>query len=407
MIDSAGPYPQATVIYHRSADYDEISPTIPRSRRQALSHVPEVNLCDYWDYLAGMADEAVEAARANRTPPLRRLSVFITELCNLRCSYCRRSPATAQAIDLEWLLVNLPKARSMGAIFVDVMGLGEPTLVDELPDLLQAASSLGLVGTVGTNGATSNLADESYLSRLFDASPLKFRVSLDSADPDEHNRLRGNRATWHRAVGFIETVARAREEGRLQAGLFVNRVVRAATLETIPRDLKFFAELGVDDVHLIPIRFESEQFCSVEQIHRFNAEIAPQVREIGAQCRLAWARENAYIFGRSPEEIERAACGLYYQPTLAEKCYVLKAQIVLDPRLQPFTCLWGKRAGGKPVWKAPDPAEDLEELREHLLNVQYLDVNPQICRDHCTKEVIKANNRVHRLLRLQVGDGSG
>jgi hypothetical protein len=292
----------------------------------------------------------------------------------------------------------------MGALFLDVMGLGEPTLIDELPDLLQAAASLGLVGTIGTNGATPNLANEDYLSKLFDASPLKFRVSLDSADPDEHNRLRGNQTTWRQAVGFIEAAARAREQGRLRAGLFVNRVVTATTLQNIPRDLKFFAQLGVDDVHLIPVRYKSEQFCSLEQIHHFNAEIAPQIQVIGARYRMAWARENAYVFGRTPNEIERASHGLYYRPTAAQECYVLKAQIVLDPLLQPFTCLWGKRAGGEPVESALNPTEDLGQLRKRLLKVRYLELNPAICESCCTREIIRANDNVEKLLRAQVSD---
>ena len=170
------------VVYRRAADYDDVRPAFSPGGTPPFSYAPQVNLCDYWDYLAGMAHEAVEARRYGWTPPLRRLSVFITDRCNLHCSYCRRNPNTARTIDADWLTANLPVARRMGAIFFDVMGLGEPTLIDGLPDLLQEASSLGFVSTVGTNGATPNLEDGNYLARLFDASPLKFRVSVDSAD---------------------------------------------------------------------------------------------------------------------------------------------------------------------------------------------------------------------------------
>lgn len=391
--------PIPDVVYRKAREYEDLLPEFPPDPGDWRAYRPRVNLCDYWDYLYGIQEEAVSAWRGKRVPPLRRLSVFLTDLCNLNCGYCTRDQKAVQTMDTRWLVDNLTIAREMGAIFLDVMGLGEPTLIDDLPGIMLQASELGFVNTLGTNGATPNLSNPDYVQKLLSASPLKFRVSLDSAVPEIHNHMRGDQDTWHQAVQFIQEITRRREKESIQAAIFVNQVVTADTFQNIPRDLAFFADLGVDDVHLIPVRYQSDQFLSVDQIQFFNERIAPRIRSLGRKYHMAWARENAFIFGESAEELSLSSRGIYYIPTTARHCYALKAQVVLDPLHQPYTCLWGKRAGGKPVGEGPFTNEDLSDLRERLMKVNYLEINPWICAECCTKEIISVNNTVQKRLR--------
>lgn len=391
-------WPTPRVTYRRCQDYSKIASLSPIEENGGGRTNVEINLSDYWDYLNGIAHEAIEAKKRKIRPPLRRLSVFITDLCNLNCDYCKIDRSEARTMDMRWLLSSLPVARSMGAIFLDVMGLGEPTLVPGLPEILQQASSLGFVVTIGTNAATANLSRPDYLARLLSASPIKLRVSLDSAKPEVHDRSRRRHDTWHKAIRFIEKVIRERERGRLQAGLFINKVVNTNNLTETARDVDFFAELGVDDVHLIPIRWVESEYCSPDQIRYFNAEIAPQVEEIAFRKRLAWAKKNAYIFGRTREEISMASRGIYYQPQTAKECYSLQAQLLVDACVHPYTCLWSKRNGGRSLQRETGDTTDLEHLWEKLGRIPYLDVNPHICQNLCTREIIHANNEVENAL---------
>ena len=307
-----------------------------------------------------------------------------------------------KSIDLDWLRDRLPEARDLGVVFFDVMGLGEPTLLRDLPELLATATSLGMVATVGTHGATPNLRNPAYRERLFAASPLKFRISLDSADPGEHDRVRAGTPTWEPAVGFIKEVVDARSRGRLNAGIFVNRVITASNVRTLVRDLSFYAELGVDDVQLIPIRFHSGEFMTGDAIRRFNLEIAPRIEELAIRYRLPWLREIARPFGTEDEEIQLASQGRYYRPTRATECYIQKSQLLLDARRLPFTCLWARRNGGGPIPLEGEAAVDLPTLRERMLSVNYLQVNPSICESLCTRRIIHANDAAAHHVELPV-----
>lgn len=390
-------FPAPRVEYRRHTAYRDISVPIETlmERRVSFEEPCPVNLADYWDYVEAIGYEAWLATQVGCPAPLRRFSVFVTDLCNLRCHYCERRTAVQSSIDLAWLRARLPEARDLGAVFFDVMGLGEPTLLADLPELLASAAALGMVATVGTHGATPNLRDPAYLDRLFASSPLKFRVSLESADPAEHDRVRGGTPTAASAVAFVQRAVDARARGRLNAGIFVNRVIMASTVRTLLRDLSFYADLGVDDVQLIPIRFRTDEFLTGEAIHRFNAEIAPRIEELAVRHRLPWLRETARPFGTTDEEIALASQGCYYRPTRAAECYVQKSQLLLDARLLPFTCLWARRNGGGPIPLDAQPA-DLFALRTRLLAVNYLQVNPFVCEGLCTRRIVEANDAAAR-----------
>jgi MoaA/NifB/PqqE/SkfB family radical SAM enzyme len=299
---------------------------------------------------------------------------------------------------MDWLLHSIVEAQQQGAIFLDIMGLGEPTVINELPRILNTAASVGMVCTVGTNGTTRNLMDPCYLSRLFDASPIKFRVSLDGAEPGENDRFRDDPSTWYRVVNFLDSLLNAREKGKLKAGIFINKVLSDSNEKNLLQDLKFMAELGVDDIHLIPIRFASDQFFTPEKILRFNREIVPGIQELGKRYKLAWLCENAYLFGRSEKDIELASQGYYYRPTIAKECYVMKGQIVIDPRRLPYTCLWGRRAGGKPLSQPKPSDSNFTAIHDRVFSMNYPDLNPGICKNYCTRRVIDLNNCVARKL---------
>lgn len=398
--------PRPAIVYRRSSSYHEISPSLETMRAGGVSFARpfEVNLADYWDYVEAIGNEACLAAWTGSVPPLRRFSVFVTDRCDLRCSYCRLLTSARASLSPSWLTARLEEAREMGAVFFDVMGLGEPTLFDELPSLLRKATKRGMVVTVGTHGATANLRDAAWRDRLLAAGPLKLRVSLDGAAPLDHDRRRSRIPTWRETVRFLEHAVAARENGRLPVGVFVNRVVTANNAAGLLRDVQFYADLGVDDVHLIPVRFCADQYLSATQIERHNAAIAPEIADLARRARLPWLAANARPFGSEPDEIARAARGLYHRPDPAADCYVQKAQIVLDSTGLPFTCLWARRNGGGPVF-GPDtrPAEDLPTLRRALLALSFTGLYPHVCRQHCTRRIAEANALVERHLRASVG----
>jgi hypothetical protein len=122
------------------------------------------------------------------------------------------------------------------------------------------------------------------------------------------------------------------------------------------------------------------------------------LKELGRALKFPWLRRNAYPFGWRGPELELAAQGRYFVPTMASDCHVLKTQLTLDCEGRVYTCMWGKRAGGSPILDAGSDRLSLEEILERREGINYLDANSEICAKYCTRHIAEANDRLARVM---------
>jgi MoaA/NifB/PqqE/SkfB family radical SAM enzyme len=118
-------------------------------------------------------------------PPLL-LHYYITYRCNCRCRFCTiwKTDARTEA-DPAVVRLRLHQAKQLGVRFVDFTG-GEPLLHPYLPEMLTAAKEVGLKTTLTTNALL-------YPQRAHELAGLVdfMHFSIDAAEADLHNRLRG------------------------------------------------------------------------------------------------------------------------------------------------------------------------------------------------------------------------
>ena len=147
-----------------------------------------------------------DVAVAPRAPfvALSALWLVLTgTLCNLRCTHC----LNASGPDDPWLAPldaavarrALAEAEALGVREVYFTG-GEPFLHREILPLVEASLSMAAT-TVLTNGTVMTDALADALGRLAHGSrySLEIRLSLDAADAEANDRVRG-RGTWERAT---------------------------------------------------------------------------------------------------------------------------------------------------------------------------------------------------------------
>lgn len=156
------------------------------------------------------------------TPAPKLVSWNLTRRCNLACGHCyldaaqRKSEApgelsTAEALDV----VRQIAAAAPGAMLV--LTGGEPLLRTDLLDLVEEASGKGLMPVVGTNGV---MLDEKRARRLQAAGAAGVGISVDSARPDFHDRLRGKPGAWAAALSGMRTAHAAGLAVQMQTTLF-------------------------------------------------------------------------------------------------------------------------------------------------------------------------------------------
>ena len=96
------------------------------------------------------------------------------------------------------------KLASLGSMFVSLAG-GEPLLRDDLPEIVRLLARFHLP-FVTTNGY---LASPRLARELFGAGLWGVSVSLDYADAQRHDRRRGKKGAFDRAVRALETFSAA------------------------------------------------------------------------------------------------------------------------------------------------------------------------------------------------------
>ncbi|MGB9920354.1 MAG: putative heme d1 biosynthesis radical SAM protein NirJ2 [Moorellales bacterium] len=130
-----------------------------------------------------------------------------TNHCNLACAHCYRDAGAKAEDELSTAEAKALIAAAKRAGFrLFIFSGGEPLLRPDLLDLVAFAAGLELRPVLGTNGTllTGELARE-----LVRAGVAAVGISLDSARPQPHDRLRGEPGAWERALNGLEACRQA------------------------------------------------------------------------------------------------------------------------------------------------------------------------------------------------------
>lgn len=140
----------------------------------------------------------------------RGIDVNLNNACNLRCEHCfTNSPKGDHVKEVipAWKIAEIAdQAHELGIFEWDLQG-GELMLRPELLfETLAAIRTERFYMYVTTNGwhMTAELAQ-----RLADAGVDRVSVSVDSMIPEEHDKFRGKKGSWERAIKALEHVQNA------------------------------------------------------------------------------------------------------------------------------------------------------------------------------------------------------
>jgi radical SAM protein with 4Fe4S-binding SPASM domain len=134
----------------------------------------------------------------------------LTRRCNLRCGHCyldadEREGKASEELTREEGFRMIDGIAEVNPAALLVLTGGEPLLRRDTPDFAEYAAGKGLMVVVGTNGI---LLDETMAQDLRQHGVQGVGISLDSARPDFHDRLRGRSGAWEGALRGIEACRR-------------------------------------------------------------------------------------------------------------------------------------------------------------------------------------------------------
>ena len=144
-------------------------------------------------------------------PPLSTLYYYLTEGCNLACRHCWLSPkfdATGDAypaLPLEVFRHTIEEAKPLGLQSIKLTG-GEPLLHPQCEALLDCARAADVDVMIETNGLLCTPARVERIAAL--KNPF-VSVSIDGADADTHEWLRGVKGSFDKACHAVRLLAAA------------------------------------------------------------------------------------------------------------------------------------------------------------------------------------------------------
>lgn len=144
-------------------------------------------------------------------PPLGMLYFYLTEGCNLRCRHCWLAPQFQTekkqypALEPDLFRHILRQAKPLGLSAVKLTG-GEPLMHPRITEILGVLREEGIRFNVETNGVlcTPVLARDLVGSGMYHVS-----VSLDGADAQTHEWVRGIEGCFDAAVSGIRNIVAA------------------------------------------------------------------------------------------------------------------------------------------------------------------------------------------------------
>jgi MoaA/NifB/PqqE/SkfB family radical SAM enzyme len=140
--------------------------------------------------------------RALRKPTLKSAELFIETRCNFSCWHCSSSDfitKTNVGMGLEELRAVLKKLKSVGVLAVSYVG-GEPTVNENLEDMIRLTKSYKIVPTIITN---AYLLTDEKIDSLFKAGLANMGFSLQSFSPEIHDKLVNRKNAFHKIISSI------------------------------------------------------------------------------------------------------------------------------------------------------------------------------------------------------------
>ena len=179
------------------------------------------------------------------------LYLEITRKCNLRCEFCnlwmveKKNPELMRSEMSTDEIFNIVKdAKDMGVEIVDIDG-GEPLLREDVYKIIKEVNRHGMKAVLATNGT---LITETVTKKLLNSGVSSVLVSLDAPVPERHDKIRGVKGSFKKAVEGIKILRKIGKDG-IKIG--INSLITRENLELV-KMAKFAESLGVDGIRFLP-----------------------------------------------------------------------------------------------------------------------------------------------------------
>lgn len=300
---------------YRGAKPDAIRTHYDELKDKILSFIaqPDVSPIETFDF--------GEVEPFSHEPPAPyRIDLALTYRCNNDCSHCYVPPerrgwdATREMDTSKWKQV-LDKLLDLAIPHVTFTG-GEPTLRDDLVELIQYSEKIGIIAGLVTNGRrlTQSMVDD-----LVNAGIDYVQITLESHLPDIHDQMVGITGAWK------ETVAGLKRFIATDIYTITNTTLTQLNRSTITDTVAFLAKLGQTNFAMNGLIYSGsgrdvadKQAIPEQDLNELITDILAEASE--HDMRLIWYSPTMYChfdpteYGLGPRRCSAAYSSLAIEP---------------------------------------------------------------------------------------------
>lgn len=198
-------------------------------------------------------------------PYVSVVDINLTTKCNHKCVYCEigqglikkeqsNDTNSLHLEDLKWIINQMNQNKIPSVVLLG----GEPFLFKDIFELLDYASTYLSDITIITNGMQIPRLSDTEIA-LLKRTNCKIILSLDSFNPQTHNRIRGVETAFENAINAIKILVQN------QIPVQIETVISLYNYQDLANVVRNAHALGVSSVNFVPI-ITASNFSGVQAI---------------------------------------------------------------------------------------------------------------------------------------------
>ncbi|RJQ25217.1 radical SAM protein [Candidatus Parcubacteria bacterium] len=259
--------------------------------------------------------------------------LVLTEKCSRRCIMCDYWQSHPQnELSTDEVKTTLSQLRDLGTQHVIFLG-GEALLRRDLLEIIQYTSSLGIAPELVTSGFDTPNKVRSFV----EAGLRSYIFSIDGPTPQSHNTIRGFPRLWENLVQSINNLREISTDDP-DIKIKTQTVAMKQNLFELDQVIELVGSLRVHGVSIMPVKGVPNLVPTIEEVKKYNNEVAPKVAEVCKKYNFQVTRLSIYPFGETSNEIQRAQKGLYNLGSNKIPCIVPWTHTLINPDGAVYTC---------------------------------------------------------------------
>jgi MoaA/NifB/PqqE/SkfB family radical SAM enzyme len=231
--------------------------------------------------------------------------------CNLRCAKCnywrRESHMLHPGLSYEKIISLVDELSTLGCRCIKLSG-GEITLLERLPEVIKHIKSKGIICSITSNGL---IIDDKLAEAIVSAGLDKITISIDSSNPEIHNKIVGMKGAWERSTNAIKNLVNYKEKLNSELRITISSVLTKVNYRDIDKMLDLLKELNVsrwDTISLVKGHLEDKSLAmEKEDIEIFDKKIMPLIVEKSQAYDITLVNPDPLRreIGETPEDVPK------------------------------------------------------------------------------------------------------